>query len=99
MLKAGDILLRPLLDDDQISLATLANNKKIWDNVRDFLPNPYTNKDAEAFIKKINDGLESNEGITWGIELDEAPGILIGTIGYWRIMKEHSSDFNQPLLF
>ena len=50
MLEKEHILLRPLLDDDQISLANLANNKKIWDNVRDFLPSPYTNKDAETFI-------------------------------------------------
>ena len=50
MLKKNDILLRQLSDDDRDSLANLANNKKIWDNVRDILPNPYTIKDAETFI-------------------------------------------------
>ena len=50
MLREDDIILRRLIDSDQQSLATLANNKSIWDNVRDYLPCPYTIDDARAFI-------------------------------------------------
>jgi [ribosomal protein S5]-alanine N-acetyltransferase len=50
MFKDGNIILRRLTKDDRTSLAYLANNKKIWDNVRDYLPYPYTENDAESFI-------------------------------------------------
>ena len=45
--------------------------------------------DAEIFVKRITQSLEFNEGITWAIALKEDPATLIGTIGYWRIIKEH----------
>lgn len=49
-LSEGQIVLRPLLDSDQEVLATLANNKKVWTNLRDALPHPYTSADAAVFI-------------------------------------------------
>jgi ribosomal-protein-alanine N-acetyltransferase len=33
--------------------------------------------------------LEANRGITWAIALKEEPAILIGTIGFWRMIPEH----------
>ena len=45
--------------------------------------------DAESFIRRIDDSLQANEGLTWGMALKEEPDLLIGTIGYWRIIKEH----------
>ena len=45
-----NIFLRQLKQSDSHDLALLANNKKIWDNVRDMLPHPYTLKNAEYFI-------------------------------------------------
>ncbi len=44
------ISIRPLKSSDKSELAKLANNKKIWDNLRDKIPFPYTEKDAEFFI-------------------------------------------------
>lgn len=35
---------------DISALAKCLNNRKIWDNCRDDLPYPYTEKDAEQFI-------------------------------------------------
>jgi len=35
MLSEGNIILRSLINNDQEALARLANNKKIYDNVRD----------------------------------------------------------------
>lgn len=45
--------------------------------------------DAEAFINRILQSLHINDGITWAITLKEDPLTLIGTIGYWRFIKEH----------
>ncbi len=45
-------------------------------------------EEAEALIQKMNDDLDNNEAISWGIQLKEEDK-LIGYIGYWRIMKEH----------
>jgi ribosomal-protein-alanine N-acetyltransferase len=78
MLRKGQILLRPLVDEDQKSLANLANNKKIWDNVRDILPNPYTNKDAEEFI---NITKQEHTPMTFAIEFQEQ---FCGVIGLTR---------------
>lgn len=48
-----------------------------------------TLEDAEAWIQLVNESLESNNGITWAMSLTEAPQTLIGTIGFWRIIKQH----------
>jgi len=36
------IALRSLKPSDKTQLAQLANNKKIWDNVRNRFPHPYS---------------------------------------------------------
>jgi len=36
------IKIRTLKISDKTELAKLANNKKIWDNLRDYIPFPYT---------------------------------------------------------
>lgn len=46
-------------------------------------------EEALVLINSMLENLEKNEGITWAIALKEEPDILIGTIGFWRIMKEH----------
>ncbi len=45
-----EIFLRPWKKEDASQLAKVANNKNIWNNVRDSLPHPYTLKDAEEWI-------------------------------------------------
>ena len=59
-----NIQLRALRDSDADDIARLANNKKVWDNVRDKMPYPYARKDAEFFI-----GLTKKEDpqVTFGI--------------------------------
>jgi ribosomal-protein-alanine N-acetyltransferase len=44
--------------------------------------------DAHKLIRVIEDLLAAGDGITWGIYLKDQPE-LIGTIGLWRIIKEH----------
>lgn len=51
ILEGQDIRLRQFEEKDIPPLALLCNNKKIWDNVRDFLPFPYTEKHAQEFVR------------------------------------------------
>lgn len=39
-------------------------------------------------INRINNSFDSNEGLSWAITID-GTDTLIGTFGFWRIMKEH----------
>ncbi len=45
------VSIRPFQQDDAESISQLANNKKIWDNLRDYMPYPYTLQDAHDFIE------------------------------------------------
>ena len=47
------IILRPWMAGDAPQLAIIADNKKIADNVRDILPNPYTLRDAHYWLNMI----------------------------------------------
>ncbi len=46
-------------------------------------------EDAAGFLQKVDDGLDKAEGITWGIALRQDSGLLIGYVGFWRLIKEH----------
>lgn len=70
-----NIQLRPLQLSDAPVLAKLANNKKIWNNLRDYIPYPYYEKDAEVFISAT---LKEDPNLTFAI-LDE--GKFSGVIG------------------
>lgn len=45
-----DVLLRTWRREDAQQLAFIANNKNVWNNVRDRLPSPYTVMDALQWI-------------------------------------------------
>lgn len=92
MLVEKDLRLRPLRDSDAAVLASLANNKKIWDNLRDFFPHPYEETDALFFIdltKKekplLNFGIEFQGELCGVIGLTPQPDIYCKSaeIGYW----------------
>lgn len=48
------IKLRSLVDQDHTELVMLANNKKIWLNLRDIFPHPYSEIDGHVFMKIVN---------------------------------------------
>jgi len=75
MLQHEKIILRPLNDNDSAELARLANNKKVWDNLRDYIPFPYKINDAIIFINIVKD---QKPVMTFAIEFD---GHLCGVIG------------------
>ena len=75
MLVHKNIKLRSLNDRDSSALASLANNKKIWDNLRDIMPYPYTIENAIFFINLVKN---EDPQLTFAIEYD---GKLCGVIG------------------
>ena len=48
------IQLRKLKKSDVPRIAELLNNKKIWDNLRNYIPYPYKESDAEFFVDLVN---------------------------------------------
>ena len=86
------IKIRYLKLSDKAELAKLANNKKVWDNLRDYIPYPYKESDAEFFIDLTN---KEDPKQTFGIEFKDKLSGVIGLvmqkdvyrksaeIGYW----------------
>ena len=52
MLQQDDLQLRSFQLSDKSTLARLANNKNIWNNLTNKMPHPYQESDAVAFIEK-----------------------------------------------
>ena len=86
------IKIRPLKLSDKAELAKLANNKKIWDNLRDYIPYPYKESDAEFFINLTkNEDPKQTYGIEYNEELSGVIGLVVqkdvyqksAEIGYW----------------
>jgi len=89
---ARDITLRKLTLSDRKNLALLANNKKVWDNLRDYIPFPYTEKNAEDFIALVKDesptltfAIAYKEQFCGVISLIRQADVyrLTAEIGYW----------------
>jgi len=87
-----NIELRPLLKSDNEQTALLLNNKKIWDNLKDYIPHPYNVTDADWFINFSNQDDTSNSfAIQYGddlsgiITLQQQTDIyrLSAELGYW----------------
>ncbi len=92
MLKKDNIILRQLKDSDKIILAKLANNKNVWDNLRDYIPYPYSIENAELFINQTrNEDIQLTFAIDFGEDLSGIIGLIKQTdvykntaeIGYW----------------
>ncbi len=72
---SNGVVLRSFEKDDAKQLAKLANNKNVWDNLRDYIPFPYSEKDATEFIEFC---LSLNPITNFAIEYN---GELAGSIG------------------
>ena len=71
----SNIVLRPWQKQDAQELASVANNRNIWNNVRDALPSPYTVMDAMQWISHVN---SQSPVINFAIVCD---GSVVGSIG------------------
>jgi RimJ/RimL family protein N-acetyltransferase len=77
--KIEEYIIRDWRTDDAPSIAEYANNKKIWLNLRDAFPHPYSLKDAESFISRV---IETNPKTMFAIATQtEAIGSIGLTIG------------------
>jgi RimJ/RimL family protein N-acetyltransferase len=76
MSESEHIILRAWRRSDISSLVRYANNRKIWINLRDIFPHPYTDAEAEQWIGIC----ESNRGPTTNFAI-ELQGEAIGGIG------------------
>jgi [ribosomal protein S5]-alanine N-acetyltransferase len=84
-------LLRPWQRGDERSLVRHANNPKIWRNVRDRFPHPYTQADADWWIETASEQAATNFAIVVDGEAVGAIGLILkedvyrrsAEIGYW----------------
>jgi len=78
------VLIRAFKYSDIDELSILLNNKKIWNQLRDYLPHPYSKNDAEVYID-----LKANERpiLTFAIESEEN---LVGNISLKPLEDIHS---------
>jgi RimJ/RimL family protein N-acetyltransferase len=85
-------LLRPLVASDAPSLAHHANDRGVWEKLRDHFPNPYTVADGEAYIAHVaTQRVQTSFGIvvdgvavgSVSLMLGEDIARLSAEIGYW----------------
>ncbi|MEW7290379.1 GNAT family N-acetyltransferase [Aquimarina sp. 2304DJ70-9] len=88
----SNIIIRQLELSDIQQLTTLANNKKVWDNLRDYFPYPYTEQDAKYFINLAKEhNPKQSFGIIFKNELCGVISLIVqediyrksAEIGYW----------------
>jgi ribosomal-protein-alanine N-acetyltransferase len=68
-------IVRDFRPSDAASIVAQANNRKIWMNLRDRFPSPYTAADAKYFLDRV---AELSIPTVWAIEAD---GQVVGGIG------------------
>jgi [ribosomal protein S5]-alanine N-acetyltransferase len=84
--------LRPYREGDRASIARYADNRRIWINMRDRFPHPYTLADADAWIRRVAGekpptqcGIEVEGEAVGGIglTLQEDVHRCSAELGYW----------------
>jgi ribosomal-protein-alanine N-acetyltransferase len=46
-------------------------------------------EEANTLVNRMIQDRAMNDGITWALVLKNAPNTMIGSIGFWRLIKEH----------
>ncbi|MEL6557489.1 MAG: GNAT family protein [Bacteroidota bacterium] len=86
------VILRPLQLSDTSVLASLANNKNVSDNLRDYFPSPYSDADAKTFIELTqSENPQQNFAIVCDDQLCGVIGLIVqqdvyqksAELGYW----------------
>jgi ribosomal-protein-alanine N-acetyltransferase len=86
ILSTERLILRKITENDINDFFILRSDNRVMQYID--RPLAESTDDALKLIQLITGLLSNNEGITWGIVLKSHPR-LIGTIGLWRIIKEH----------
>lgn len=85
-------MIRPWSSQDQAALAKYANNRRVWLNLRDAFPHPYTVDDADAFIRMAGHqdpatffAIATREEAIGGIGVSRGQDVhrLTAELGYW----------------
>ena len=76
LLELTTCVIRSWKASDVDSLTIHANNRKIWMNLRDAFPHPYTKRDARDFIRAMQD---RDPQTTFALAVD---GEAVGSIGF-----------------
>lgn len=86
------ISLRPWSINDKETLALYFNNRNIWNNLRNYIPHPYSLEDAEKFIAAQtgiipiqNFAIDNEEEIVGGIGINLMSDVYAMNVelGYW----------------
>jgi RimJ/RimL family protein N-acetyltransferase len=80
----GDAIVRPWDVRDRASLVRHANNRKVWRNLRDRFPHPYTDEDAAAWL-----ALARSDPARAGLAI-EVEGACAGGIGLAPLTDVHA---------
>lgn len=93
MINAPPLTLRPWRFSDAGAIVGHANNRKIWLNLKDRFPHPYTEADARAWldmraadaVNPYNFAIEFNAEAIGGIGLEFFSDVhrMTAEIGYW----------------
>ena len=84
--------LRSWQPDDQPALVREANNRKVWRNLTELFPHPYTDADAQFWVgfaqraaPSIHLAIDFDGRAIGGIGVDVGKGLSMytGAIGYW----------------
>ncbi len=86
-LTSARLLLREVNIHDADSLFYLRSSPVLMRYVH--RPLLLSRNEVFPYIQRITDSHHNNEGIIWAICLREKPEQLLGTIGFWRIEKQH----------
>lgn len=81
-----DCMIREWRIEDKSDLAVMLNNRHILDNLRDGLPYPYTEKDAEEYINSMLLA-DKTKNFAFAITVNDA---VIGSIGVFCCDNIHS---------
>jgi ribosomal-protein-alanine N-acetyltransferase len=80
------LLLRQVKPYDEEDLFFLRSDERTMKYID--RPRATSAEEIKPFIEKINTSLLNRDGITWAIAAQRSFK-MIGTIGFWRIAKEH----------
>lgn len=71
------VSIRPWKPDDLVSLTAYANNIKVWNQLRNFFPYPYTESNARAWLQSVAD-VSPATAMAVDLEGEAIGGISIG---------------------
>ena len=86
ILETERLRLRKITEDDKHEMFALRSDKQIMQYIA--RPLMKTVEETVEFIKSINENIEKQEYINWGVAL-KSDNKLIGTVGFYRVQKEN----------